>query len=133
MSGSLIYRRRNELGYITPDATEDPPYFKKGHKNYRKYMKKPEHQELRDLLLSCPNPWLLSYDDCPPIRSLYQVSERKPVLKEKREMLEKTPGRTDEWYSLPHKSTRNNKTYRELLLMTPEVARSVERYLELCY
>lgn len=110
----------------------DPPYFKKGHKNYRKYMKKPEHQELRDLLLSCPNPWLLSYDDCPPIRTLYEVSERKPVLREGRERLEKISGRTDEWLSLPHKSTRNNKMYRELLLMTPAVARQVERQIEPC-
>ena len=110
----------------------DPPYFKKGYKNYRKYMKKQEHQQLRDLLLSSPNPWLLSYDDCSPIRLLYEVSERKPVLREGRERLEKTPGRTDEWYSLPYKSTRNNKTYRELLLMTPDVARDVERRVEPC-
>ena len=48
----------------------DPPYKVKGHMLYSKYMKSEEHEKLSIQLHKRKN-WLLSYDDCQEIKSLY--------------------------------------------------------------
>jgi len=48
----------------------DPPYYIKGDALYVFSMKHEEHEDLAIILNSRKN-WLLSYDDCPQIRSLY--------------------------------------------------------------
>lgn len=46
----------------------DPPYFKKGSQLYSSTV---NHEKLSDVLISSPFSWLLSYDDCVEVRSLY--------------------------------------------------------------
>jgi len=48
----------------------DPPYVDAGKELYPEYMKPTEHVGLAAILAATPN-WVLSYDDCPEIRSLY--------------------------------------------------------------
>lgn len=48
----------------------DPPYFKVGHMLYDEYMLEKEHINLANILKNTTN-WVLSYDDCSEIRSLY--------------------------------------------------------------
>lgn len=52
----------------------DPPYFQKGSELYVNYMEQLEHEKMAKRLSSRAN-WLLSYDDCSEIRSLYQEKE----------------------------------------------------------
>jgi DNA adenine methylase len=54
----------------------DPPYYIKGDVLYREKMIPHEHFVLRNILDSRDN-WVLSYDDCPPIRAHY---ENKTVI-----------------------------------------------------
>lgn len=51
----------------------DPPYFVKGNGLYREKMNEGAHQELASFLQRTKN-WLLSYDDCPEIKKLYQAN-----------------------------------------------------------
>jgi len=50
----------------------DPPYFP-GQKNklYRVMMTVADHECLAERLHDYPQPWVLSYDDCPEVRNLY--------------------------------------------------------------
>lgn len=52
----------------------DPPYVEKGSMLYTKYMQQSEHKIFADKL-NTRNNWLLSYDDHPLIRKLYQDRE----------------------------------------------------------
>lgn len=49
----------------------DPPYYVKGNVLYIETMKPEEHQALAKCLDARSN-WVLSYDDCPEVRKLYQ-------------------------------------------------------------
>jgi len=49
----------------------DPPYFLKGKDLYSVYMKNNEHTSLSNILKTRKK-WVLSYDDCNEIRSLYK-------------------------------------------------------------
>ena len=49
----------------------DPPYFHQGPKCYPIAFTPKDHERLAGQLQQLRNPWLLSYDDCPEIRSLY--------------------------------------------------------------
>ena len=49
----------------------DPPYFRtEGH--YEAVFRKEDHERLRDTLAGTRGKWLLSYNDCPYIRGLYE-------------------------------------------------------------
>ena len=61
----------SELTEENIPAYLDPPYFEAGKKLYPEYMVEEEHNNLQNIL-STRNNWVLSYDDCPQIRSLYQ-------------------------------------------------------------
>lgn len=52
----------------------DPPYYVAGKKCYPVYMLEEEHVSLARLLQERSN-WLMSYDDCPEVRSLYEWAE----------------------------------------------------------
>ena len=54
----------------------DPPYYVKGDQIYREYMIDKDHRELFDILDKRQR-WVLSYDDCKEIRSIY---ENKTIL-----------------------------------------------------
>lgn len=67
MQNCLRYRRRNSFFvYI------DPPYYKAGPELYRYYYKKQDHEVLAKYLKNKTFAWLLSYDDVPEIRDLYE-------------------------------------------------------------
>ena len=55
----------------------DPPYYHRAEQLYGHVFDKSDHQELRDFLASCNQPWLLSYDDAQEVRDLYEQVTRK--------------------------------------------------------
>lgn len=51
----------------------DPPYFAKGETLYLNGLDEQYHADLADRLHAMPNgAWVLTYDDCPEIRSMYE-------------------------------------------------------------
>lgn len=50
----------------------DPPYYKAGPQLYKHSMSDDDHRRLATALRGCAADWLLSYDDCPFIRELYE-------------------------------------------------------------
>jgi DNA adenine methylase len=67
MSAYLKYKRSNKLFvYI------DPPYYKEGPGLYRCFYTPQQHVALAKFIRSKTFPWLISYDDVPEIRKLYQ-------------------------------------------------------------
>lgn len=50
----------------------DPPYYQKGPALYLNHFCHGDHERLRDSILACPLPWLLSYDRCSEIVDLYK-------------------------------------------------------------
>lgn len=51
----------------------DPPYYHKGNLLYLNYLSPDYHRELAELLFTIQDmPWVLTYDDCPEIRALYE-------------------------------------------------------------
>ncbi|MGZ3853888.1 MAG: DNA adenine methylase [Flavisolibacter sp.] len=50
----------------------DPPYYYKAAALYGYHFDNTMHQELRNYLIEFKAPWMLSYDDAPEIRALYQ-------------------------------------------------------------
>jgi DNA adenine methylase len=53
----------------------DPPYFDKGKDLYQHSFTKDDHVRLSTALRYCNHAWVLSYDDCPDIRYLYDWAE----------------------------------------------------------
>ena len=75
LSGRLTIENEdfsNCKSLLLSDATIylDPPYYNQGAALYPEYMKPLEHVGLAGILAATPN-WVLSYDDCEEIRSLY--------------------------------------------------------------
>jgi DNA adenine methylase len=62
------HRNRKFLLYF------DPPYYHKGQLLYLNHYKADDHGKLRDQIVTCPFPWLLSYDDRNEILNLYRRS-----------------------------------------------------------
>lgn len=54
----------------------DPPYFNKGSSLYTSYYRPNDHQVLSDIILNLDRPWIVTYDDTPEIRALYQDRDR---------------------------------------------------------
>lgn len=50
----------------------DPPYYHKAEQLYGYYFDRAVHTQLRDYLISMNANWMLSYDDSPEVRALYQ-------------------------------------------------------------
>ena len=50
----------------------DPPYFKKGPGLYTSFYKADDHAVLAKRVLRMRRPWVVTYDDVPQIRALYQ-------------------------------------------------------------
>jgi DNA adenine methylase len=49
----------------------DPPYYGQGNNSYQCGFTLEDHKRLAGLLQETPHQWVLSYDDCPEIRQLY--------------------------------------------------------------
>jgi DNA adenine methylase len=60
------HRNRKCLIYL------DPPYYQKGPELYLNHFGHRDHEELRDCVLNCPFPWVLSYDYNDNIIDLYR-------------------------------------------------------------
>lgn len=60
------YRDRQLLIYF------DPPYYQKGPALYLNHLQHEDHEILRDSIVGCPFPWILSYDDHPSVIDLYR-------------------------------------------------------------
>lgn len=52
----------------------DPPYYIKGRKLYRNFYSHEDHASISDILSNSDGNWVLSYDDAPQIRDIYQWS-----------------------------------------------------------
>ena len=52
----------------------DPPYYVKGNDLYQHGLSEQDHCRLAEALRVCPNPWLLSYDDCDKVMELYEFA-----------------------------------------------------------
>ena len=50
----------------------DPPYFQKGAELYTSSFRPADHGKFRDTLTAIETPWILTYDNVPEIRSLYE-------------------------------------------------------------
>lgn len=50
----------------------DPPYYAKGKQLYLNAYRPEDHEGIRDVIGSLRHPWVVSYDDVRPIRTLYQ-------------------------------------------------------------
>lgn len=50
----------------------DPPYYVKGQGLYRNFYEHGDHQNVRDTLHALSANWLVSYDNCIPIKTIYQ-------------------------------------------------------------
>lgn len=57
----------------------DPPYYEKGPTLYRYSYDKSMHIRLAKFIKNKSYPWLVSYDDHPEIRKLYQKSKRQNI------------------------------------------------------
>lgn len=55
----------------------DPPFYNKAEKLYTYYFKQKDHLALRDHLVSFDQPWILSYDSCSEIVSIYKEGKFK--------------------------------------------------------
>lgn len=51
----------------------DPPYFLKGSQLYRNFYTPEDHQQIAARVAKIDTPWLVTYDNCEQIRSLYQA------------------------------------------------------------
>lgn len=50
----------------------DPPYYIKGQGLYRNYYTHEDHVKIRNTLDTVKSKWIVSYDDCPEIKKIYQ-------------------------------------------------------------
>ncbi len=50
----------------------DPPYYKKGKYLYKNFFVDKDHQDIHDLIIRLDCPWIVTYDDTPEIRRIYQ-------------------------------------------------------------
>lgn len=65
---SFVTRLRDEKSTV---FYLDPPFYHKAERLYTHCFDENEHRQLRDTLRRCSTPWLLSYDDAPEVRALY--------------------------------------------------------------
>lgn len=50
----------------------DPPYVKKGQFLYKNSFNENDHIQLKSAISSCPEKWIVTYDDCEFIRNIYE-------------------------------------------------------------
>jgi len=64
---SSISRRKKKLLVYC-----DPPYFNKGYQLYENHYSAGDHSAIAQRMQELKVPWIVTYDDCPQIRSLYE-------------------------------------------------------------
>lgn len=50
----------------------DPPYYEKGSQLYRNHYQPDDHQRIAQAVMEIESPWLVTYDNCDEIQTLYQ-------------------------------------------------------------
>jgi len=55
----------------------DPPYYEKGNQLYKNHYKHEDHEKIANLIKNLKGYWVVSYDDVPEIRSLYNTTLNK--------------------------------------------------------
>lgn len=66
------------LKMIEPDLPQkcliylDPPYYNKGSQLYRNFYRPEDHAAIAASVREQTRPWVVTYDDCQPIRDLYE-------------------------------------------------------------
>jgi DNA adenine methylase len=71
-------RLLQELEPILPERSLvylDPPYYEKGSQLYRNFYAPDDHAEIARVVAGLQSPWIVSYDNCAPIRALYAEHE----------------------------------------------------------
>ncbi len=53
----------------------DPPYYNKASQLYQNFYKPDDHQSVANRIKSIKTPWIVTYDNCPEIRSLYESND----------------------------------------------------------
>ena len=53
----------------------DPPYYHKAEQLYRSFYTPKDHERVASVIKSLPFPWVVTYDDVPEVRKLYQGEE----------------------------------------------------------
>lgn len=78
---ALGYLRRNAEALSTRFnfVYVDPPYYAQGKKLYRYYYEDSDHVALATYMREQGYPWLMSYDDHPRIRALYDTVGIQPI------------------------------------------------------
>jgi len=82
-----IYQHRNQILLYNCDALTfidelnsqtslflniDPPYVEKGAQLYRNYYETADHQRLSQTISRSPHPWIVTYDVCDLVKTLYR-------------------------------------------------------------
>ena len=68
----------DRIGVSIPNTSVmyiDPPYYEKGSQLYKNSYRKSDHERLANRISILTNPWFLTYDNVPAIRSLYSEFE----------------------------------------------------------
>ncbi|WP_053148173.1 DNA adenine methylase [Pseudomonas sp. P97.38] len=50
----------------------DPPYYEKGSQLYRNHYQPNDHQQIATMVMNINTPWLVTYDNCSEINTLYK-------------------------------------------------------------
>lgn len=88
----------------------DPPYYEDGARLYQHAFDHDQHVRLRDQLRDTAHQWVLSYDDCPQIRELYQFAHIREITvpyslsvkdSKKELLIERAPSCPPTWFSFP--------------------------------
>ena len=83
-SDKITLSNHDAIGFIKSNKVEfkdncllylDPPYFNKGWQLYRNFYDVDDHRKVSDILKEVDCPWVVTYDNCKEIKSLYGWAE----------------------------------------------------------
>ncbi len=84
-----------------------PPYLEKGAQCYEHAFTLEDHKEFATAMKDCPGHWVVTVDNCPSVRALWEESDRYVVMEK-------------EWkYSMTDKRNKN-KVGKELFVVSRE-------------
>lgn len=72
LDAKLFLHPNNLRHYYKSFINLDPPYVKKGHQLYKNAFSLDDHRELFDIVSSCKRKWIVTYDVCEFVDTLYK-------------------------------------------------------------
>lgn len=72
-------KSENLQGYRKTFINFDPPYVKKGAKLYKNAFAEADHRNLSTLIRKCKRKWIVTYDICPLVATLYAPFRRSEL------------------------------------------------------